>query len=201
MDHAAKESKLELEARLNEQRFHGGHMADCAYLARSAPASTCNCGYRERIDCLVSAIASQSLLAATEKAAPRWECTCKGRHNKVWHADSDCPIHGDRPEKTLVPPEVSAASEGQGAPVSLKPGYDAGVKDEHESHVRFEMELYATLVDPIAEGSIKEDEMRKDLLESARWYRQHVADLESQLNQMMAARTPQPAESTAREKP
>lgn len=49
---------------------------------------------------------------------------------------------------------------------------------EHKSHVAFESELYATLVDPVAEGSIKEAEMRKQLLEQARWYRQRVYELE-----------------------
>jgi hypothetical protein len=39
-------------------------------------------------------------------------------------------------------------------------------------------ELYATLVDPVAEGVIKEAEMRKQLLESTRWYRQRVHDLD-----------------------
>lgn len=56
-----------------------------------------------------------------------------------------------------------------------------GVMEEHKSHIEFESELYATLVDPVAEGSIKEADMRKQLLESARWYRQHVYDLETQL--------------------
>jgi hypothetical protein len=55
---------------------------------------------------------------------------------------------------------------------------------EHRSHIEFENQLYATLVDPVGEGSIKEAEMRKRLLESARWYRQHVEDLENQLNEM-----------------
>ena len=50
---------------------------------------------------------------------------------------------------------------------------------EHKSHLDFENELYATLVDPVAEGSIKEAEMRKQLLEQARWYRQRVQDLET----------------------
>jgi hypothetical protein len=39
------------------------------------------------------------LAAATaERTPPKWECTCKGRNNKpaIWHADADCPIHGDR---------------------------------------------------------------------------------------------------------
>jgi hypothetical protein len=53
---------------------------------------------------------------------------------------------------------------------------------EHKSHIDFENELYATLVDPVAEGVINESEMRKQLLESARWYRQHAHDLETQLN-------------------
>jgi len=53
---------------------------------------------------------------------------------------------------------------------------------EHKSHIDFENELYATLADPLAEGPIKEAEMRKQLLESARWYRQHVFDLETQRN-------------------
>ena len=59
---------------------------------------------------------------------------------------------------------------------------DAATLAEHKSHVEYENELYATLVDPVAEGPIKEAEMRKQLLESARWYRQHVYDLETQLN-------------------
>lgn len=65
--------------------------------------------------------------------------------------------------------------------------YEAGVIAEHKSHGDFEGELYATLVDPVAEGQIKEAEMRKQLLESARWYRQHVHDLENQLNNFVAA--------------
>jgi hypothetical protein len=56
---------------------------------------------------------------------------------------------------------------------------------EHRSHIDFENELYATLVDPVAEGPIKEDVMRRQLLESARWYRQHCQDLENQLNVKM----------------
>jgi hypothetical protein len=60
---------------------------------------------------------------------------------------------------------------------------------EHKSHVEFENELYATLVDPVADGSIKEAEMRRQLLESARWYRQHCHDLESQLNKLMAGKS------------
>jgi hypothetical protein len=59
---------------------------------------------------------------------------------------------------------------------------DAATMAEHKSHVDFENELYATLVDPLADGPIKEAEMRKQLLESARWYRQHVYDLEMQVN-------------------
>lgn len=59
---------------------------------------------------------------------------------------------------------------------------------EHESHVQFESELYAILVDPVAEGSIKEAEMRKQLLESARWYRQRVYDLESDSQKVRGAR-------------
>jgi len=59
--------------------------------------------------------------------------------------------------------------------------------DEHKSHVEFESELYATLVDPVAEGSIKEAEMRKQLLEQARWYRQRVYDLENEPNVRYAA--------------
>ena len=70
------------------------------------------------------------------------------------------------------------------------PGYERGVLDEHKSHVDFENELYATLVDPVAEGSIKEEEMRKQLLESARWYRQHVHDLETQLNALRLGSQP-----------
>jgi hypothetical protein len=62
---------------------------------------------------------------------------------------------------------------------------------EHQSHVEYENELYATLVDPVAEGSIKEAEMRKQLLESARWYRQHVHDLETQLNTLHGTLTAQ----------
>lgn len=38
---------------------------------------------------------------------------------------------------------------------------------EHKSHIEFESELYAILVDPLAEGSIKEAEMRKALTEAA----------------------------------
>lgn len=37
---------------------------------------------------------------------PRWECTCKGRMNKYWQADNDCPIHGEKPAN--VPASVPA---------------------------------------------------------------------------------------------
>jgi hypothetical protein len=38
---------------------------------------------------------------------------------------------------------------------------------EHKSHIEFESELYAILVDPLADGVIKEEEMRKQLREAA----------------------------------
>jgi|SRR6267142_1693854 len=69
--------------------------------------------------------------------------------------------------------------------LTMLAAHDQKVRDdatlaEHKSHVEFESELYATLVDPVAEGSIKEAEMRKQLLEQARWYRQRVYDLETE---------------------
>jgi hypothetical protein len=57
---------------------------------------------------------------------------------------------------------------------------------EHSNHVQFFNDLYATLVDPLAEGSIKEADLMKALLESARWYRQHVYDLETIVSETAA---------------
>lgn len=68
----------------------------------------------------------------------------------------------------------------------IRKACDEATMAEHKSHVDFENELYATLVDPLAEGSIKEAEMRAALLESARWYRQHAHDLENQLNKRLS---------------
>src|SRR5579859_2276124 len=55
-------------------------------------------------------------------------------------------------------PNVIVQPDGSCVPVS---DYERGVLDEHRSHVDFENELYATLVDPVADGPIKEAEMRK----------------------------------------
>jgi hypothetical protein len=57
---------------------------------------------------------------------------------------------------------------------------------EHANHVQFFNDLYATLVDPVAEGQIKEADLMKALLESASWYRQHVYDLENQTAKLQA---------------
>jgi hypothetical protein len=85
------------------------------------------------------------------------------------------------------PPRITAdALEAVAAQIRDTPSYKQGVNDEHKSHVEFEMELYATLVDPLLDEPIKEAELRKQLLESARWYRQHVEDLENQLNKLRA---------------
>ena len=100
-------------------------------------------------------------------------------------------IRGEVPREAFTAADL-AVSEALAAAQAPKPStgartYEQGVLDEHKSHIDFENELYATLVDPIAEGSIKEAEIRKQLLESARWYRQHTHDLETQLNAKIAA--------------
>jgi len=56
------------------------------------------------------------------------------------------------------------------------------IMKEHNNHFQFFNDLYATLVDPVAEGSITESKLMEELLQSARWYRQHAHDLETQVN-------------------
>jgi hypothetical protein len=72
-----------------------------------------------------------------------------------------------------------------------KRAYDAAIETvtmkEHANHVQFESDLYCTLVDPCAEGSIKEAELHAAVLEAARFSRQHIFDLETQLTAANAA--------------
>ena len=42
---------------------------------------------------------TESAATPTLRVQPRWECTCKGRNNKAWQADDDCPIHGVEEQK------------------------------------------------------------------------------------------------------
>ncbi len=45
----------------------------------------------------------RAVLAQSAEQPPVWECTCRGRMNKCWQADDDCPIHGERREAAPPP--------------------------------------------------------------------------------------------------
>ncbi len=42
-----------------------------------------------------NAVAEAFKPAPAEQPRQKWECTCKGRINRAWQADSDCPVHGE----------------------------------------------------------------------------------------------------------
>jgi hypothetical protein len=50
---------------------------------------------------LTIALSVPASMASKGDESGRWVCTCKGRDRKVWHADDDCPIHGERAASAL----------------------------------------------------------------------------------------------------
>lgn len=65
---------------------------------------------------------------------------------------------------------------------------DRAVLAEHKNHAQFVSELYAILCDPCSDGDeVNEAQCFAAVMESAKWSRQHIHDLEMQLNEMVAA--------------
>ena len=68
-------------------------------------------------------------------------------------------------------------------------GVQAAIEQEHRNHTEFEAELYCILVDPVECSAKNEAEQHEQLRKAALWSRQHIADLENQLNAIRASKT------------
>lgn len=155
--------------------FEIGHSGCRAFAAAAWEA--CEAALRrERDEAVAGARAEAAAMAATLVKRWRWVAALETTlaTSKAQQAGwSQC---ADELEKA-TPVDAQAA---------LASRVNEAVLKEHANHVQFFNDLYATLVDPVAEGSIKENVLMEKLITSAEWYRQRVYDLEKQTNEMEA---------------